>query len=602
MMLVYGDHACEEKPVEALRRLKGDLATIWATAEGIARHGALVAAFIEAGELGQGLSDFEFMERKADARSAMSNTAMRLLIALAQSVARSWSSGFSDLGPIPLSSVEQLQAVELPEIVQISLPEGYAFYALYPESYMTAAKALMFGSVKIVGLRSIGTSLAAAVAGGVGADGAVTVRPRGHPFDRRLALTRSLQHELLAARNAAFAIVDEGPGLSGSSFGCVADFLEDRGVEPRRMHFFPSHAGDLGPEASPRHRQRWATAQRHVLAFEQLVGRSLDPRHRLERWVEDIVGSPVQPLLDISAGAWRKHLHGEERQWPPANPQQERRKFLLRSSAGAWLLKFAGLGRYGAEKLALARVLADAGLTPPVADFRHGFLVERWLEDARPLDPNTHDRAQLVEHLGRYLGFRARHAPASRPGASLDALWTMAVRNSGLALGDDATRALDRWKTQLPGLTRHLHPIRGDNRLHTWEWLVVAGRLIKTDALDHHSAHDLIGCQDLAWDIAGATIEFALTPDERDRLCAIAEQEAARLLVPELIQFLATAYLAFQVGSYTLAAQANAHDLGERSRLRAEAGRYSDALRRTLTGEPAIVPGTPRALALPCWA
>jgi hypothetical protein len=587
-MLVYGDHGWDERPQDAIRRLRDELDALWRMPGGLERHGALVGSFIQAGELAQGLADATFAERETDARVAASEAPLRLLIALAQSVARSWNSGFGDLGTCPLASLACVQALDFPDTVRISLPEGYAFYALYPETYVRAGQALADRAVKIIGLRSIGTSLAAAVAAGAHADYTVTVRPIGHPFERKLALADSLKRELLSEPNTAFAIVDEGPGLSGSSFGSVADFLEQRGVEPRRIHFFPSHPGDLGPDASARHRTRWNTARRHVVSFEQLIAEAPDPSQRLERWAEDLIGSATEPVVEFSGGAWRKCCYPSEAQWPPANPQQERRKYLMRSITGEWLLKFAGLGRYGEEKLAIARVLAQADFTPHVAGLRHGFLIERWVAEARALDPHAFDRERLIHHLGRYLGFRARHLPAARPGASPETLWTMAARNAGLVFGDQAARALDRWKARLPGLARHVRPIRGDNRLHAWEWLVVEGRLIKSDALDHHAAHDLVGCQDLAWDIAGATIEFGLRTEECDRLCAVAEREAGQALVPKLIDFLKIAYLGFQLGSYVLAARANAHEPGEAMRLRAQAGRYSEALRHSLWENPAL--------------
>ena len=63
----------------------------------------------------------------------------------------------------------------------------------------------------------------------------------------------------------------------------------------------------------------------------------------------------------------------------------------------------------------------------------------------------------------------------------------------------------------IAALSRRVRPIRVDGRMHPWEWIVGRdGALVKTDALDHHQAHDLIGCQDAAWDLAGAAIEFDL--------------------------------------------------------------------------------------------
>ena len=41
---------------------------------------------------------------------------------------------------------------------------------------------------------------------------------------------------------------------------------------------------------------------------------------------------------------------------------------------------------------------------------------------------------------------------------------------------------------------------------------------MKTDALDHAFGHDLVGCQDIAWDLAGAAVEFDLDTEERETL------------------------------------------------------------------------------------
>jgi hypothetical protein len=549
----------------------------------------LVALFIAAGELAQGLADGDFAWTEADARSATGDAAMRLLIGLARAVGRSWASGFQELGENLPAPLQALQAAALPQEIRVSLPEGYAFYALYPEAYIEAAKILARGPLKIIGLRSIGTSLAAAVAAGAGQDDAVTVRPAGHPFRRELRLSDGLCADLLSGPAADFAIVDEGPGLSGSSFGGVADFLEDRGVARNRIHFFPSHLGLPGPQASARHRERWDEAQRHHVGFDDLVLRALKPAHRLDAWVADLVGSPEEPLSDLSGGAWRKLHFPSKADWPPANTQQERRKFLMQAQDGPSLLKFVGLGAYGAEKLEAAYALASAGFAPPVAGFRHGFIVERWLAEARPLRALPADRRGAVERIGRYIGFRAKEFPAHRPGASLEQLAAMAARNTQLAIGETCARAVFRWTPWLAKLARHVRPVRTDNRLHPWEWLVWGGRLIKTDALDHHAAHDLVGCQDPAWDVAGATVEFGLAPEEAERLCFVAERESGRAVAPELVDFLTFCYLAFQLGAFSLAADAHVHNPAEAARLRVAAGRYTDLLRRRLRdGEPAF--------------
>ena len=285
----------------------------------------------------------------------------------------------------------------------------------------------------MIGIRSIGTGLAAAVAAVAGERSAVfSVRPQGHPFDRRLAPSAPLETAILE-RTGEIAIVDEGPGLSGSSFGCVADWLEDHGVPPESIAFFPSHRGNPGPYASPRHRERWHRARRYVAEFED-VFTSPEARWPLASWVADLTG----PARGTAGGPERRPLAAEAHPgsapiWPPADLHGERRKYLLQAGGRSWLLKFAGLGRYGREKLALARKLE--GLIPPVAGLRHGFLVGPWLEDARPfpLVPEI-DRPALLDAVASYLARRARLAADPRErGATPARLFEMTVHNTGKA-------------------------------------------------------------------------------------------------------------------------------------------------------------------------
>ncbi|MBA3541419.1 MAG: hypothetical protein H0T79_17540, partial [Deltaproteobacteria bacterium] len=58
-MLVYGDQMWTRDPRAALERLRAALDDVDARL-GLARHTALVAVFIEAGELAQGLADAAF--------------------------------------------------------------------------------------------------------------------------------------------------------------------------------------------------------------------------------------------------------------------------------------------------------------------------------------------------------------------------------------------------------------------------------------------------------------------------------------------------------------------------------------------------------------
>lgn len=150
------------------------------------------------------------------------------------------------------------------EPVEFRLPEGFAWYALDPKSYaMTAARwasAHAGKSVCVFGLLSIGTALSAVMAevlqrAGCPVAPRIVLRPGGHPFRREAILPE------FTTATEAFIIVDEGPGLSGSSMAAVAEALETQGVDAQRIFFFPGHGNGPGREADAEVR-RWWTPER----------------------------------------------------------------------------------------------------------------------------------------------------------------------------------------------------------------------------------------------------------------------------------------------------------------------------------------------------
>lgn len=563
-MLVYGDRVQCAAPGDLLEMMRAELAAAAAAPHWILRQQALVAALIEAGRLAQGVADAEFEARGCDAGSPAADGAMALARALAEQILDNLSHPSSRPQPERRQGVRgpwtpdrpslpsgmtvdevlaALAAQRLPEGLQLKSPEGYAYYALYPETYGLAALTAPFPTPPaVLGLRSIGTSLAAMVAAAAGATTLVTARPYGKPFSRKIKLSPERLTELLTA--GSIAIVDEGPGLSGSSFGAAADVLEAAGATPERLWFLPSHAGGPGPQASEAHRRRWAGARRLHAPFEDFALAGLRP---LADWFQDLVGPAVAPLEDLSGGAWRGRLGVAA----PVHAMQERRKYLLQTGEGEFLLKFSSLGPASSGKLERAQALHRGGFTPEPLALRHGFLLERWRADTRPLAQGF-DRAALLTHLARYLEFRRARFPADRTeGASPHELIRMAAYNASELLGEAAG---ERVRSRLaPLATAALHPVRIDGRMHAWEWRVAPdGRLLKTDALDHADSHDLIGCQDIAWDVAGAVVELELSPNEAADLCA--RTQAA----PELVNTMQLAYLSFQAGAWSLAQQAAA--------------------------------------------
>jgi hypothetical protein len=579
-MLVYGDHAQTADPRERVCGLAAQLAAIAAMPPSLDRHSALVGALIDAGALLQGVADAEFEESGEDRWTPASDALTGFAQALGGAVCSSWSNGFAPLGALP--AVPELGA--LPDSVELRTAEGFAFYAVYPEAYAEAARSLTLSApARVIGIRSIGTVLAAIAAAALDAPQPVTLRPFGDPFARRIAVAPELERELLDG-TAHYLIVDEGPGQSGSSFGAVADWLEERGVEPDRIAFLPSHSGPLGTHASERHRRRWSAAQRAP------ADSGVDVPARVAELVAAAAGARDEPLQDISAGRWRSLRSGH---WPAVVGPWERRKFLARRGDDRLLIKFAGLGSLAERKLAMARALHAVRLSPEPVAAAHGFVVERWHEDAVALAAND----PPVREIASYIGARARLFPADGGcGATVAQLLEMSRRNIALALGEEKARLLDPWERDMDVLARRMVRVATDNRLDPHEWLRLRdGRLLKTDALDHHYSHDLVGSQDVAWDVAGALAEWTLEGAESAELIIAIEIASGRTVDRQLLDFYRIAYSAFRLGQASLGAEMCGGDAAERHRLTAARDRYSGQL-AALLPQPAAVDTRPDSL------
>lgn len=552
-MIFYGDAIRLVDPRARLNSILHRLPGLGRAADRLSAHTARVRLFLELAELSTAVADV------ADGACTASDTERQLraaLLILARAVDRSWRDDAlvpfeAEAFRVALPPVEALPAQPL----AFKRPEGYAYYALYPELYAEAARdAALPRETCVIGLRSIGTGLAAMVAAACGSGDVFTVRPHGPPFAREVTLSDEVQRT--ARRSRAVAIVDEGPGLSGSSFLGTLDALESIGVAHERVHLFPSHDNGPGGAAAPEARIRWQSVTRHVAPFERGF---LDKtgRGRLADWVTDITGPLVDVPRDLSGGTWRD-LFGW-RNPPACFPMQERRKYLFAGSNGRFLAKFVGLGGHGDEQVDLQAKLAQAGFVAPVAGMRHGFLVTPWI-DGQPLDDFNlaADRRRFLDHLTFYLAYRARACPAEgRPSAALPALATMARTNLERATGRDASDLPLPSASDLRSLARELEPVRIDGRLHAWEWLRRPdGSFVKCDAVDHHAGHDLVGCQDIAWDIAGTSVEFALDKGEIDDMRRDIGARGKRPISPEAVATMQLFYAAFQLGLWTFARDA----------------------------------------------
>lgn len=566
-MIVYGERVRRIDPRAALDQVARGLASEAAT-----------RALLEASEIAQGWLDAEHARRGADGLGAIETTLGAWLVDLARAAFRPDDAAAIDRARRGLA---RLREAAPPERIETRTLEGFAFYAVLPEPYALAARELraeVSGPIVVVGVRSIGLCLGAVVAACADAvEPLLSVRPVGHPHARELATSAALdRHVASLANEATFAVVDEGPGLSGTSFGCVAAWLERCGVPSARIRFFPSHEGDPGARSTAGARERWRTTRRHVVPFE----RAFAPRR-----VATMLGfDAAAKVEELGAGRWRRLVFSREEDWPPVDAQTERRKYLVEARGRRFLAKFVGLGRVGEAASARGRALAKAGFAAEPCDLRHGFLVAPWVA-AKPATVRTDvDRSAFAERVGHYLAFVATELGGAGPedGASLEALLAMAKHNAREALGDDIARELDRWDGRLPAMAGALRRVRTDNRMHAWEWLVCDdGRLLKADALDHHAAHDLIGAQDLAWDVAAGSVELAWTPAERELVLETIARRGGPRIVKLALRFFGDCYLAFQLGAHRMAAE-RAHD-AERRRLEAAASRYEKRLAELLS-------------------
>ncbi|HYP06048.1 MAG TPA: MoaD/ThiS family protein [Bryobacteraceae bacterium] len=401
--------------------------------------------------------------------------------------------------------------VVLPELITIRKPEGYAFYSLYPELYRDAALRFLREHTPrfclVIGIRSIGASLSRVVAEAVHATSRFTVRPHGHPFDRHIRLSRALEDRVRAhIPQGWFLIVDEGPGLSGSSFMSVATKLEELGVPRNRIVLFPSHEPNPDDFVSERARKNWRRYLRYVEPF---------PPHRfVPRGAED-----------ISGGAWRSKLYSDDVSYPAVHPYHERRKYL--HDGHMW--KFAGLAHFGREKYDRALRLKE--FCPPVRCVDNGFMVTGWI----PAQPATLTDG-LLDAMARYLAFlRAEFATGQDIPA--EALQDMIEANTAR-----------RVEAPLEGVV-----VAVDGRMLPKEWLQTEHGYLKTDAVDHHDDHFFPGCQDIAWDIAGAAVEWGFPVEAlADRFLRLVRDPTLYARLP----FYRTAYCAYRYGYCQLALDA----------------------------------------------
>lgn len=589
-MIVYGDPCYQRTARELLAGLQERLARA-AGAGSTLPLDWLRLLLIEAGQLEQAVEDAAGVE--PDWRSLTRD----ITAAAAAAFVAKWSAGSDRAVSASVNRLAQLVQQDCPPrdlSVTVKVPEGFAFYSLYPEQYCAASEGWSADhagnaskQVLVIGVRSIGTTLSAAVAATLSQAGwnirRITVRPIGNPFDRKVKLDPQ------EVRGAAHAIVvDEGPGASGSSMAAGARALADAGMDCRAISFFPGHGGEPGAKASEEVRRWWATTARYVVPLGQIRWNGLSLTEALAELTPGLLArsSPVEHVEDLSGGLWRRAAFSDVSQWPAAFPMFERTKYRFTTREGRMILwKFAGLtspagGGAGAAEAALdrTRLLAREGWTVAGLGTAMGFVAIPWLEGTpmRTSDLN----AEAIRHIGRYVAAaRGTELSASELLEDFERLTDMLYWNTREALGEAAAQRAREWSRHASRLIAN-QPMSsyGDGRLAPHEWVrTSSGRLIKTDCFGHDSDHTIVGRQSWLWDLAGAMCEWGLD-DKPAALMLEAAGVDPRL--HELLTFHRMAYAAFRIGLCDVCCG----DPVERARLDRASSRYRERLRRELDG------------------
>jgi hypothetical protein len=511
------------------------------------RQSLITSALLRSGELETALAD-------ADNREAERLSQVTDLLARAQ------------LDPPQLHSLASqaqllLRDAIIPDCITISPPEGFCFYGLHPLDFADAVWQLpaFQQPFAVIGIRSIGATLSAAFAAGLQRRFTperpvprITVRPQGHPYDRRLEFSRAESAWILRQQKASslFFVIDEGPGLSGSSFLSVAEALLRKGIAAQDIIFISSR--QVAPESlvAPDAAARWLRFRNYSVA---------SGRHR-----------PAEAKVDFGGDLWRERVFRDDQyaftpyvdpaEWPALWPGMSSPRYL--SADGNALYKFEGHGRYGAAVATRAALIGEAEFGPQARDAGFGYTEYPMLK-GRLLHRTDQDEL-ILRRMAAYLAFRAQMFPFQD--CDQQALREMTRHNVQELLGVDCGE---------------LHfelvsPVISDARMMPHEWLRTAsGQLSKLDSASHGDDHFFPGPTDVAWDLAGTIVEWRLSASVAAQLLEFYYQFTGDDVLPRLQDYM-IGYCAFQAAYHRMAASACSGNVEEKRLLR----RCEDYLRQ----------------------
>jgi hypothetical protein len=415
-----------------------------------------------------------------------------------------------------------------PDAVRISHPEGFAYYALHPGDFADAmADTDSRVPVAVVGIRSVGTTLSAVTCAALRKRGVrasrITVRPAGHPYDRTTELMNDQSDWVRKQQSygSSFMVVDEGPGLSGSSFLSVAESLMREGVAPENITMLGTRDVDPGQLCASNAVSRWKQFGWHKVSSR--------------------ISQRFKDSTSLSGGAWRSFFLDQRAEQPAYWPEMDAAKYW--SADRKHVFKFEGLGESGRQIRQRSRVLQEAGFGAQVDDAGDGISCYEFVA-GRSLDKSDLSTS-VLDRIAEYCAFRAREF---RHDGVADGQFEEMVRfNLSQETGRDWPIDAESFRTDHLGIP--------DGRMAPHEWIRSQdGTLIKVDASQHGDDHFFPGPTDIHWDLAGAIVEWNMDADAEQYLLSRFRSQSG--IFPNRARLFSLAYSTFRASYCKMALMA----------------------------------------------
>lgn len=429
--------------------------------------------------------------------------------------------------------------------VKIRIPEGFAWYALYPDNYAKAAldwaarHRQRSDRILVVGIRSIGTTLAAVICAALRhagfATGAASVRPEGDPFDRNTTAPAGCKY---ADR---VIIADEGPGLSGSSFACVARAIESEGVEGGRIDFFTGHENGPGPMLTEANRAWWS---KHRVWCSPGVG-----SHILHD-VRETATMLLDEALSVLSTSYNGDAGDNEFERAAAPPLATPKLLAIGTSGRRIVFRFAGIAltapptSLGTLHLRRATRTASRGFGGMPLGARHGWIAEPWIEGHKlgPSDASPDVLSSLASYFTPDAPdriTRGRRVESTRKIAEALEFWT---GQHGMGKPRLIRAASERMSCEAG---KSAAAFDGRTAPHKWRKSGTGG-LLKVDTVGHSCDHTWVGEQSIWWDVAGTEIEWELGPALQRSLRDMVSASTGETADPARMAFYRAGYCAFR--------------------------------------------------------